>query len=606
MAVFGFDFGTTNSLISRVVRDRIINYLGAGDMPHPSVVCYQGEEVIVGSKAKDRLSSAGLGVIGNVVRSPKTLLGKHSVSVDGVPRNPKQMVADIVRYVRADAESQAKETLDRAVVTIPVDMDGNRRRELREAFRLAGIHVHQFVHEPLAALYGHLRTQANFRQELRRLDREYLMVFDWGGGTLDLTLCQMVDGMLLQIRNDGASDVGGDVVDEMLKNEILKRFLETSGIVEDIPLAVGAEKKLMARAETAKIQLSSRTTSTVYVPDFFESGVQDKDLEYELSRAELDEIVRSKLDFGIRRIGQLLKKAGLEPADVSLCLATGGMVNMPYIQSRLREIFGPQRLRISDRGNTIIAEGAAWIANDAADLVLAKNIEVHVAHDTYFPAIKAGARLPREGEERQAERISLYCVDPRDGDARIQICTPVRHGRNVQLTDPRDVIGVLSVKVDDKGSRLFERIELDAGIDENLVLAVTATSGLIGDRDSSEIHSLEFGIDVAGGLLHDADEEAVGGSKSKAATGAASNARRAENGAVKLRSNVASRQDKSLVPGEYLYLVEPGYFARTAQGGGPPERQEKELTYYRPCSWCGLRMNDPRCRCASSAYAGAR
>lgn len=600
MAVFGFDFGTTNSLISLVVRDRVINYLGAGDMPHPSVVCYQGEETIVGTAAKDRLSSAGLGVIGNVVRSPKTLLGRHSVSVDGVPRNPKQMVADIVRYVRADAETQAKETFDRAVVTIPVDMDGNRRRELREAFRLAGIHVHQFVHEPLAALYGHLRTQSNFRQELRRFDREYLMVFDWGGGTLDLTLCQLVDGMLLQIRNDGTSDVGGDVIDELVKNQILKRFLEKHGIVDEIPLAIGAEKKLMARAETAKIQLSSRNASTVYVPDFFESGIQDKDIEYELNRAELDDMVREKLDLGIRRIGQLLKKAGLEPADVSLCLATGGMVNMPYIQSRLQEIFGPQRLRVSDRGNTIIAEGAAWIAHDAADLVLAKNIEVHVAHDTYFPAIKAGARLPREGEERQAERISLYCVDPRDGAARIQICTPVRHGRNVQITDPRDVVGVISVKVDDKGSKLFERIELDAGIDENLILITTATSGLVSDRDSTEIHCLEFGIDVAGGLRGEEDDERA---PSKKSGGKVDTAKKSEKGAVKLRSNVASREDRALVPGEYLYLVEPSYFGRTAQGGGPPERQEKELTYYRPCSWCGLRMNDPRCRCASAAYA---
>lgn len=95
MKTYGFDFGTTNSLISVIEGNKCISFTDDHALPHPSVICYDGDNVIVGRKARERLASAGLGVIGNVVRSPKTLLGKHSVHVDGVKRSPQKMVEDI-------------------------------------------------------------------------------------------------------------------------------------------------------------------------------------------------------------------------------------------------------------------------------------------------------------------------------------------------------------------------------------------------------------------------------------------------------------------------------------------------------------------------------
>ena len=152
--IVGFDFGTTNSLISVVVGDRVVNILDEEGLPIPSVVRYEGEKITVGRDAKQALDSAGLGVHGNTVRSPKFMLGEQSVYVGGVERNPIDIVRDVVRFAKKEAlQSPHARHLDgvaNAVVTIPVTMNGARRATLRDAFRLADIGIVQFVHEPLA------------------------------------------------------------------------------------------------------------------------------------------------------------------------------------------------------------------------------------------------------------------------------------------------------------------------------------------------------------------------------------------------------------------------------------------------------------------------
>src|SRR4029079_16111170 len=108
MAVFGFDFGTTNSLVSCITGDRGISFLDEEAQPFPSVVCYEGSQTIVGREAKERLGAVGLDIQGNVIPSPKTLLGRESVFVDGVARSPVDVVADVVKFVKREAESSRK------------------------------------------------------------------------------------------------------------------------------------------------------------------------------------------------------------------------------------------------------------------------------------------------------------------------------------------------------------------------------------------------------------------------------------------------------------------------------------------------------------------
>src|SRR5690606_21442984 len=148
------------------------------------------------------------------------------------------------------------------------------------------------------------------------------------------------------------------------------------------------------------------------------------------------------------------------------------------------------------RGQTIIAEGAAWIAHDRANLCLTKNIEVALARGALHPVIRAGLEMPRQGMATDSIRLQLYCTDPRDGVAKIQLGTPIRPGRHVQKTDPRDSLALLWVGVDSQAKELFERVDMGLTIDENLILAVEARSALLEDTDRQEIHNLEFGLQV--------------------------------------------------------------------------------------------------------------
>jgi molecular chaperone DnaK len=194
--IFGLDFGTTNSLLSVIGRDgRPIHLTDEKDRPHPSVVWYRGGDVIVGRRARENLDGGAEAITGSFVRSPKRLLDQDApIHVGGRDLDPRDVVAEVLQFLREDAATgqPVKRQVERAVMTIPVKLDGAGRRRLREAARKAGIGIVQFVHEPLAALYAYLRSTTDYRRRLPELDGCRILVFDWGGGTLDLTLAKSI------------------------------------------------------------------------------------------------------------------------------------------------------------------------------------------------------------------------------------------------------------------------------------------------------------------------------------------------------------------------------------------------------------------------------
>ena len=585
MSVVGFDFGTTNSLISMVRGDRVINFLDREQRPFPSVICYEGARKILGREAKQRLAQAGLGVQGNIVRSPKMYLGRDSVFVEGMERSPVEMVSEVVRHVLHHTRGDARlGDISGAVVTIPVDMRGYQRRALRYAFGLAGLRIVQFVHEPLAALYGIFRTDLS--EMLSRYDGKLILVFDWGGGTLDLTLCRLIGDTVVQLMNDGTDEVGGDVFDEAIMNRLVQNTRTDRGLDEHVGVHPGAESRLMERCERGKIALSSRSNVPIYVPSFFQD-IEDEDFDYPLSQSELETIVNPLLDKGFNRIRQLLQDAGYTREQVALCVATGGMSNMPAVRRRLHEWFGPERVRIPEGTETLIAEGAAWIAADQAGLQLAKNIELALARNSYLPIVKAGTAMPTEADV-QRETFHLYCTDPRDGVAKFQFFAPKRAGSTVLPNEPRTHLNNVTVKVDSKARAFRERLELDIKIDDDLILEAYARSLNLKDSDRCEIHNLEFGLRFprnprTAQTVDDSKEAEVQGED------------QSSFGALSIRANLADRVDNSLVPGEFLYERDPFYFDKRMN---PPQVQVEEKLYYQPCSLCGRASNDPACRCS--------
>jgi molecular chaperone DnaK (HSP70) len=604
--VVGFDFGTTNSLISVVLKNGAIkSYTEDNGMPHPSVVCYAGEDIIAGRKAKERLDTNVMGISGDVVRSPKSLLDKDDVFVSGRNKHPVDIVSDLVKFLKSNALEHSDDNLTdfkRAVVTIPVGMAGKTRKALRNALLKAGMNVVKFVHEPLAALYGYFRQlpELDMQNELLKRNGQLVLVFDWGGGTLDLTLCKIMNNVLIQIQNVGDNSVGGDRIDEALLNFVLNKYMQQQNLKDLPPEQPSARSKLLIRCEEAKIHLSSSDNYMIYVADYFSTELSnDSDIDVLVTRKDLEEISRGIINQGIGCIKHLRDVANVDESRISLCVATGGMIKTPIIEQKLQEIFGLSRLVITENGDRIISEGAAWIAHDNADLVLAKTVEIKEARDSYYPIFKRGRKLPEEGLVIE-EKASFYSVDPTDGFAKFQICCAESAG-NVMAADPRKTYGDgnLTLRIDDKARPFFERLSVRATIDDNLILNVEASSDLNkNEKDMVEIHDLEFCVSfphINKKNSHDFHDENL---KKNI---------KFPIGAVTIRSNILRTDEfhhnrhenekirNSYVPGEVLYKFNQEYFNTF---NNPPKLQVEEKLYYQPCAICKRKINDPACKCA--------
>lgn len=591
MNIVGFDFGTTNSLISVIRNGSPTTFFDDDGLPIPSVVSYEGDKIIVGSEAKKQLSEVGMGVHGDVVKSPKTYLGREALTVGGVVRNPVDIVTEIVKYVSERALRSNREALtqiDKAVVTIPVNMIGERRALLRDAFRAAGVSIVQFVHEPLAALYGFFKSSNSIKSELRAYDRQLILVFDWGGGTLDLTLCKLIDGLLVQIANDGTEDVGGDIFDSEIRNFVEQNTKPKNLNTESFVPSANAVARLLQSCEKAKIALSNSNEAVIYVPNFYVgSNANDPDLEFILTRDKLEKIITTLIDKALVRVNNVLETSGYSTASISLCLATGGMSNVPMVRARLNELFGPRRVHVSKDSASLISIGAAWVANDGARLHLAKNLELLLARNSYLTLLNAGTKMPIEGQVNKTE-FKLYCVDPTDGFGKFQIlCPRDKPGPKVYTGDIRRVLGNVVVPVDKKAPPFRERLELEILIDENLILKVTGRSLNLKGMGVIEVHDLEFALS----LEPDKDFWLGDQSSNLIENNQSSN----EPGSIAMRSNIANFEDKKYVPGEVLYKFDPGYFDTRAY---PPEFQVEEKLYYEPCTLCQRASNDPLCKCS--------
>jgi molecular chaperone DnaK len=413
--------------------------------------------------------------------------------------------------------------------------------------------------------------------------RRKVLVVDWGGGTLDLTLCRIEPGRVLQIHNHGSNQVGGDKFDEVIRDAVVARFSSKNGIsASDKPIRE-ARLRLLQITETNKIELSQEPSVTFFRPGYFpESG---RDLKYNLSRQELDEITRPLVALGRSEIESLLEMVGISPAEISLCLVAGGMAAMPAIRSSLHELFGPEKVVVPNNSGTLVSQGAAWIAHDSQPLVLAKQIELKMARGFLLPLLQAGTAMPTLGEVK-GDRFHLFCTDPSDGTAKFSIVAPAELSQHPQAADRRTSLGIVTIEVDKTAPPMVERLTLDVKIDDNLILSAAAMSSQRGDRSESSYYDLEFGIGLPGSAAL-GEMEIIG-------TEAAAPA-----GGLVARENVANRADQALVPGDVLYTHNPRAFQRLPGPNQATEDQLKEHLYYQPCGSCKRPWGDPDCSCAS-------
>ena len=495
--VFGLDFGTTNSLAALVADGEVRALTDREEKPHPSVVWYRGGETVVGRAAREHINSLDGGATPGFVRSPKMRLRRDGlVHVDGRELDPTDIVSEVLAHVRSESDRLHGHRMDRAVMTVPVDFEGPQRRALRLAARKAGIRVMQFVHEPAAALYAYVRGQPDYRHQLSLLENRVVLLFDWGGGTLDLSICRVLGGVVMQVANRGNNEIGGDRFDERLRNHIRSKHSEQCGVTDLIAREQpGAAAKLLNQCELAKIELSSHDRYTVLVKDYLEGDKRERNLAVDVMKDELESISKDLVHKGLEEIDVVMEQARLDRHDIELCLATGGMVNMPMIWNGLVERFGARVPALSNR-DRIIAEGAAWVAHDQLNLQLSKPLEVLVAggqgRGTWLTLVDTEFRLPVENETAAMANRRFYCTDPRDGQAVFELGKPIKVGL-VEPQDERQTLAVVRLPVDQTARPLLERLECEVQIDHDYIAKVIVASE--GGRSvSKEIHLLDFGL----------------------------------------------------------------------------------------------------------------
>lgn len=588
--IFGIDFGTTNSLAAVVIGGRAVSLTDQEDgRPHPSVVWYRGADVVIGRAAREHLDVGEGGAPPGFVRSPKMRLRcQGPIYVDGRPIDPKEAVSEVLKHLKVNAAIARERAdgiaLERAVVTIPVDFGGPERRALRQAAQMAGISVVQFVHEPAAALYGYLRSmpEADMKRELARLEGRSVLAFDWGGGTLDLTLCKIQGGAILQIANAGDNEIGGDEFDNRLRNLFRTKYAVANDLADITALEQpGMAAKLLNQCELAKIHLSNSRTESEHIllRNYLKAEGKSRNLVGTVTRAELEAVSGGIVARALALIDAVLERARLSAQDIELCLATGGMVNMPAIRAGLTERFVGRvpTLANSDR---IIAEGAAWIAHDGLRLTLSKSIEILVA---------AGLPSPVENQVIPAANTRLYCVDPREGVAIVELAKPIRIG-SASPTDPRDTLCVASLPVDPNARPLLERLECHLQIDHDYIATVLLRSTGRGAEVTAEFHDLEFSLALLTHRPNNPKEEPDENDKkfkrgpAKVVATATSTVTQRANIAINPGNALTDADPWRYVPGDIVMAWRNNYFDnRTDQGSA---MQIEERGFYTPCARC--------------------
>ena len=398
----------------------------------------------------------------------------------------------------------------------------------------------------------------------------------------------------MQMVSIGDNEIGGDRFDERLRNLVRSKHAESNGIEDVTALEQpGMAAKLFHQCETVKIRMSDRNVDSedVFIRNFLRIDGPSANLVENVTRQELDQQSLPFVERGLSRIDQILEQSQLSYQDIELCLSTGGMVNMPAIRDGLIERF-VGRVPKLENGDRIISEGAAWIANDGLRLTLSKPIEILVAdtsgYGTFFPLVDVGWRLPLENETQNVANTRLFCTDPREGIAVVEIAKPAKLGRSLQR-DPRRVLCVSKVKVDPNASPLLERIECHLQIDHDYVAKIRLRSTGLQDESIEEFHELEFGLS----LIQQADPEDQAEKDSLSEGDSKTTKPRATKASnLAQRPNIVMNETDSIIPvfwnaipGDLIDQWKPYFFSR--QSGEATERQMEERSFYVVCAICG-------------------
>ena len=326
--IIGIDLGTTNSCVAVMEGGKPVVIANAeGARTTPSVVAFtKTGERVVGEPAKRQAITNPDKTIISIKREMGT---DHKVDIDGKKYSPQEISAMTLQKLKADAEAYLGESVSEAVITVPAYFNDSQRQATKDAGKIAGLDVKRIINEPTAAAlaYG--------------LDNEHeqvIMVFDLGGGTFDVSLIEIGDGVLEVLATSGNNHLGGDDFDQRVIDFLIKEFKGAEGI--DLSADKMAMQRLKEAAEKAKIELSSSTTSNINLPFITATQEGPKHLDVTLTRAKFDELTNDLVKATLGPVNQALNDAGISASELDKVLLVGGSTRIPAVQDAVKSITG--------------------------------------------------------------------------------------------------------------------------------------------------------------------------------------------------------------------------------------------------------------------------